>query len=77
MWKDIETNEFPQAFPTLPLRMSVAGTVAHVLNHDCCISLSSCWCYHLNTDISKKTTPYGGIAALSSVKYRSDVDCTI
>jgi len=72
----LETNEFPQAFPTLPLRMSVAGTFTHVLTHDRCISISSCWHCHLNTDITKRTIPYGGIAALGTVKYRNDVNCT-
>lgn len=74
--KGLETNEFPQAFRTLPLGMYVAGTITHILTHDHCISPSSCWCCHLNTDISQRTTPYGGIAALSTVKYRSDVNCT-
>lgn len=63
-------------FSLFPLRMSVAGTLAHVLTHDHCISMRSCWCCRLNTDITKRNTPYGGIAALGTVKYRSDVDCT-
>lgn len=72
----LETGEFPQAFPTLPLRISVAGTVTHVPTHDLCISMSFCWCCHLHTDITKRTIPYGGIAALGTVKYRSDMNCT-
>lgn len=37
--------------------------------------MGSHWYCQLNTDISKRTTPYGGIAALGTVKYRSDVSC--
>lgn len=71
----LEANEFPQAFPTLPLRMPVPGIVIHILAHNHCISMGSHCCCQLNTDIAKKTTPYGGIAALGTVKYRSDVSC--
>lgn len=71
----LEANEFPQAFPTLPLRVSVPGIVIHILTHNHCISMGSHWCCQLNTDIAKRTTPYGGIAVLGTVKYRSDVSC--
>lgn len=53
--------------------MSVPGIVILIHNH--CISMGSHWFSQLNTDIAKRTTPYGGIATLGTVKYRSDVIC--
>lgn len=51
------------------------GIVIHILTHNHCISMGSPWCCQLNTDIAKTMTPYGGIAVLGTVKYKSDVSC--